>query len=53
MKLPDELIDYIILHELCHTLEKNHSEKFWALLGSVCPHYTTLRRALKSYHTQL
>lgn len=29
MKLPDNLIDYIILHELCHTIHKNHGPKFW------------------------
>lgn len=32
MKLPDELIDYIILHELCHTVHKNHGPKFWSAL---------------------
>jgi predicted metal-dependent hydrolase len=35
MKLPDELIDYIILHELCHTVHKNHGPKFWAELDRV------------------
>lgn len=35
MKLPDELIDYIILHELCHTVHKNHGPKFWAALDQI------------------
>lgn len=34
--LPDHLIDYVILHELCHTLEKNHGPKFWELLQKHC-----------------
>lgn len=32
MKLPDELIDYIIIHELCHTIHKNHGLEFWNAL---------------------
>jgi predicted metal-dependent hydrolase len=35
MHLPDHLIDYIILHELCHTVHKNHGAAFWALLDRV------------------
>jgi predicted metal-dependent hydrolase len=35
MHLPDQLIDYVILHELCHTLHKNHSAAFWDSLDRV------------------
>ncbi|MDR1021991.1 MAG: M48 family metallopeptidase [Prevotellaceae bacterium] len=35
MHLPDDLVDYVILHELCHTVHKNHGPKFWALLDAV------------------
>lgn len=35
MKLPNELIDFIILHELCHTRHKNHGKKFWSELEVV------------------
>lgn len=35
MKLPDELIDYILLHELVHTKIKNHGEEFWKMLNLI------------------
>jgi predicted metal-dependent hydrolase len=42
-----EIIDYVILHELCHLKEMNHSKKFWKLVENICPDYKTLRRELK------
>lgn len=53
MKLPDEIIDYVILHELCHTIEKNHSADFWKLVGKVCPDYANLRARLRKYNTRI
>jgi len=51
MQLPDELIDYVILHELCHTKVKNHSSKFWDLLRKVAPKSDIYRKEMKKYST--
>ncbi len=42
-------VDYVILHELAHTKEKNHGVGFYALLKKVCPNYKTYEKALKAY----
>lgn len=47
--MPAKLIDYVILHELTHTVEKNHSSKFWSKLEKCCPDYKKLRKELHSY----
>ncbi|MCC5944456.1 MAG: M48 family metallopeptidase [Bernardetiaceae bacterium] len=53
MRLPDRLIDYVIWHELCHTVEKNHSEDFWNLLEKVLPGAKVLDKELRHYSTVL
>ncbi|MES2931337.1 MAG: SprT family zinc-dependent metalloprotease [Patescibacteria group bacterium] len=46
--LPEALQDYIAVHELCHTKEHNHSERFWAQVARAVPEHTSLRKALRS-----
>jgi len=46
--LPEEPRDYIIVHELCHLAEFNHSPAFWAQVERAFPHHRTLRRALRA-----
>ncbi|WP_187843668.1 M48 family metallopeptidase [Helicobacter pylori] len=51
-----EAIDYVIIHELAHTIHKNHSQNFWRCVKTFCPNYRTLRDRLKQrvvFYTQL
>ena len=51
--LPPELADYVIVHELCHLQELNHSKKFWALVALAIPDPKKVRRELKHYSLRL
>lgn len=47
IQAPEALIDYVMLHELCHLKQMNHSPAFWALMDEVLPDWRERRKALK------
>lgn len=47
-RIDAELLDYVVVHELCHLGEFNHSRAFWALVGKVMPDYRALRDELRA-----
>ena len=49
MQCPPEVIDYLVVHELCHIAHPDHSHRFWNLVGSILPDYARLRQTLKTY----
>jgi predicted metal-dependent hydrolase len=49
MLLPEELIDYVILHELTHTKEHNHSKNYWAILDGIYGNAKAVDKKLKDY----
>ncbi len=48
--LPQELQDYVIIHELCHLKELNHSPRFWNLVEKIMPDHKNLRKKLKRHN---
>lgn len=47
--LPEAVLDYLVIHELCHLQEFNHKANFWQLVAKGCPDYKLQRKQLRGY----
>ncbi len=50
---PPAILDYVVIHELCHLQEHNHAASFWALVERACPDYRDHRRWLRLHGHEL
>lgn len=50
---PQPVMDYVLIHELAHLMQLNHSKKFWELVASHCPQWRECRRWLKEHGPEL
>lgn len=53
MMAPPEVLDYVVVHELSHRLEMNHSPRFWAQVEKMIPDYRNPRKWLKEHGSQM
>ena len=53
MAYPETAIEYVVVHELAHRLEMNHSDRFWKIVESQIPDYKERRNLLKTYENQV
>ena len=51
--LQPEEVHYVLIHELCHTREMNHSARFWQEVTKYCPDYLRIRKALKQNRPEI
>lgn len=47
--VPPKTLDYVVVHELCHLKEHNHSDRFWKLVARMIPDYKIIRKSLHTY----
>lgn len=47
--MPEKFLDYVVVHELCHLKEFNHSKNFWALVKESLPNYLDIKKEFRKY----
>lgn len=53
VQLPIEMIDYVLIHELAHTVHMNHSKDFWGVVARHCPEYKSLRKQIRGMRPKI
>lgn len=53
MMMTSSIIDYVVIHELCHVIHKNHSKRFWSLVAKAMPDYKQHQEQLKKWAREL
>lgn len=53
VQLPDELVDYVLLHELAHTIHHNHGKQFWAFMDEKLPDAKRLKKDIKTHRPRV
>ncbi|MES3036985.1 MAG: SprT family zinc-dependent metalloprotease [Bdellovibrionota bacterium] len=51
--LPKKLIEYVLVHELCHLVHRNHGAKFWETVGAILPDYDLRQKSLREFEAQI
>lgn len=47
--LPLDVVEYVVIHEICHLLEMNHSSRFWDHVAKIMPNYKVIRKTLNNH----
>ena len=53
VQVPAPVREYVLVHELMHLRQPNHSRRFWALVARACPGYPAARRWLREHESEL
>lgn len=53
MLAPPRVLDYVVIHEICHFKHMNHSKEFWEEVAKLEPHYKEYRQWLKDHGAEL